>query len=223
MAQRGKSARSRAVSLGASRASSFAAPRIACARSSGPASSSRDTACSGSQRIVEGERRHLEDEPIDVAVEQPVRVGRHLDGETGPAAACDHCLAVAQVRRARVRPRLHQADRPGVAHEDVAGRGRAPAHRLLPITLTRGQLDLGEHEVDHAVEQLVLVRDVVIERHGAGAEFATQPTHAERLEPFGIGEPERLAQHAQRVEPLARLGTAPVLSHRASLHLDPPS
>jgi hypothetical protein len=65
------------------------------------------------------------------------------------------------------------------------------------------------------------VRDVVIERLGAGAEFAGQRMHAERLEPCGVGEPELLAQHALRIEPPARLGTAPVLSHRASLPIDP--
>jgi hypothetical protein len=40
------------------------------------------------------------------------------------------------------------------------------AHGLLPAGLAGGQLDLAEDEVDDAVEDVVLVGHVVVQRHG---------------------------------------------------------
>src|SRR5918992_4428926 len=67
--------------------------------------------------------------------------------------------------------RLHEADRPAVAVERLTGRERTPAQRGLPVNLGGGELDLAEDEVDHAVEELLLARNVVVERHRTGAEL----------------------------------------------------
>ena len=45
----------------------------------------------------------------------------------------------------------------------------------------RRELDLAEDDVDHAVEELVLVGDVLVERHRHDAELLREAAHAERL------------------------------------------
>ena len=123
----------------------------------------------------------------------------------GPQAA-DHRVMVSQVRRTAVPPRLHQADRPAMAQEDVAERDRAPAHGRLPVAVAGRQIDLGEDEIDDAIDDLVPVGEVVVHRHPLDPEFLTQLAHAHRLEPALIGEPEGRLQHplpAQRDAALA--------------------
>jgi len=78
----------------------------------------------------------------------------------------------------------------------LAGRERAPAHRGSPVDLGRGELDLAEDDVDHAVEELLLVRDVVVERHRAGAELVRKPANRQRLEPLALRERNRGLEHA---------------------------
>ena len=53
------------------------------------------------------------------------------------------------------------------------------------------QLDLGEDRVDHAVENVVLVRDVVIQRHRLHAQRLGQLAHGQRLDAVGVGERDR--------------------------------
>jgi len=47
------------------------------------------------------------------------------------------------------------------------GEGLAPVRRQLVV----GHDDLGHHRVVHEVDQLVLVADVVVERHRAGPQL----------------------------------------------------
>jgi NAD(P)-dependent dehydrogenase (short-subunit alcohol dehydrogenase family) len=60
-----------------------------------------------------------------------------------------------------------------------------------------------EGQVDHAVEQVVLVRDVVVERHGFDPQRAAELAHAEPLEAALVGEVDAGAQDAFAVERLA--------------------
>ena len=76
-------------------------------------------------------------------------------------------------------PRLHEADRPAVTQQRVAKRDGPPAHRRPPVGRGRGQLHLGEDEVDDAVDDLVLVGEVVVEGHRFDAELLAQLAHAE--------------------------------------------
>jgi len=57
-------------------------------------------------------------------------------------------------------------------------------------------VNLREDQVHHAVEQLLLVGDVVVKRHRAGIELSTQPAHAERFDALVVGESEGLAHDA---------------------------
>jgi hypothetical protein len=49
---------------------------------------------------------------------------------------------------------------------------------------------------DHAVEELLLVCDVLVERHRHDAKLLCEPAHAERFKPGLIGERDGSLQHA---------------------------
>ena len=51
--------------------------------------------------------------------------------------------------------------------------------------------------LDDPIEDLVLVRDVVVERHRLDAELAGEPSHAERVDPTIVGERDRGVEHAR--------------------------
>ena len=76
---------------------------------------------------------------------------------------------------------------PGVVRDSIsptAQRWRLSASRVeiarrriavFQSTSVVGSFDLAEDDVDHAVEKLLLVWDVVVERHRAGAELVREP------------------------------------------------
>jgi hypothetical protein len=49
--------------------------------------------------------------------------------------------------------------------EGIADGQPALTHRRFPPGAVRRQIDLGEHQLDHPVEDVVLVGDMVVERH----------------------------------------------------------
>jgi hypothetical protein len=55
----------------------------------------------------------------------------------------------------------------------------------------RGQRDLAEHEVDHAVEDLVLAGDVVVERHRLDVQAVREPAHGQRGDAALVGQGDR--------------------------------
>ena len=63
-----------------------------------------------------------------------------------------------------------------------------------------GRLDLAEDDVDHPVEEVVLVGDVVVERHRLDAELLGELAHRELLRPALVGQRDRGAQHPLPVE-----------------------
>ena len=122
-------------------------------------------------------------EAVDVAVQQRVGVRGRRHVEASRPEAADHRVVVAQVRRTRVGPRLHQADRPSMAEQGIADRDGPLAHGGLPVRAGYRHIDLAEDEVDDAVEDSLLVGEVVVERHRLDAERLAELAHAERLEP----------------------------------------
>ena len=87
------------------------------------------------------------------------------------------------LRRDSIRP-IAQRWRSSASRTEIARRRIAvfqSAHR-------RRQLDLAEDEVDDAVDEVVLVGEVVVEGHRLDAELLAELAHAERLEPALIGE-----------------------------------
>jgi hypothetical protein len=83
-----------------------------------------------------------------------------------------------------------------VSAEHLAGGERPSAHRRLPVDVRRRQLDLAEDDVDHLVEELLLVGHVVVERHRARAELVCELAHRQRLDPVSRGERDGGVQHA---------------------------
>ena len=114
-------------------------------------------------------------------------MGGHRDVEAGRPEPADHRVVVAQVRRTGMSPRLHQPDRPAMAR--AARRGlRSPAAAWPSSSRSRlGAADLAEDDVDHRVDEVVLVREVAVEGHGRDAEHLRQRAHGEGVEPVRIG------------------------------------
>jgi hypothetical protein len=92
-----------------------------------------------------------------------------------------------------------------VAGQDLARRDPAPPGGRLPARLVAGQLDLGEHAVDHAVEQVDLVGDVVVQRHRLDPQLHPELAHGERVEPAGVGERDGRPQDLVPVQPAPRV------------------
>ena len=88
----------------------------------------------------------------------------------------------------------------------MADRYRSPAHSRLPVSTVRREVDLAEYEIDDAVQDVVLVGDVVVERHRLDLELLTEPAHGERLDPARIGENQGGAQNALPAQGRSRLG-----------------
>lgn len=110
---------------------------------------------------------------------------------------------VAKRRRSRIATGVHEAESPAVLRQDpTCGEGTG-TDRIAPIVaFGTGQLDRREHHVDHAVEDRVFVRHVVVERHRLHAQFLRHPAHGDRLHAAAIRDPDRGFQHeasAQRL------------------------
>ena len=125
---------------------------------------------------------------------------------------------VGQRRRAGMRPRLHQPDRPRVATQRLADGYRAPAHRHLPRIFRGGQLDLREDEVHEPVEEILLVADVAVERHRFCADCPGDPLHRHGLEAVPVGELQRGLEDLRATQP-CRPTWPPLLAVRLHLHL----
>ena len=149
-------------------------------------------------RLLAGLERQLlllHGESEDVRVHQCRRVSRRRQREPGLPQASQHRLVVGQRRRPRLRARPHQAQRPRVSSQYLAHRVGAVLHGASPVGVV-GDLDLGEHRVDHAVEDVVLARDVVIQRHGLDPELLSEAPHGHRAEALGVGQGHGRTQRA---------------------------
>ena len=150
----------------------------------------------GFLRAAEGQAELLHREAVQVAVDGRDRMGCQLDGEAGPPQAADDRIVVPERCRASVQPRVHQPDGPGVPAQRVARGGGPVAHGRLPLGVRQGELDLAEHEIDHAVENLVLAGHVVVERHRLDVQPVREPAHRQRAHARLVGQGDRLGKHA---------------------------
>lgn len=66
----------------------------------------------------------------------------------------------------------------------------------LPIDIAEWGIDLADDYVDHAVEQLLFIPHVLVERHWYDAELLGDLAHARRLDTPLIGEVNGSAQDA---------------------------
>ena len=89
-----------------------------------------------------------------------------------------------------------------------AGRVRSPPHLGPPVAAGHRQVDLGVDEIDDAVDDFVLVGDVVVHRHRFDTEFLGERADGQRPDPAGVGDGDRTGQHPVPAERNAFLGTA---------------
>ena len=150
---------------------------------------------------AEGQGRLLEREAVDVAVEQVVDADRPAAVEAGAKEDADHRVVVAERRRAGLRARLHQPDRPRVPPQRRMGRDGAPAHRVAPVARISRHLDLGEDAVDEPVEHLLLVADVPVQRHRLDTQPRADARHRDRSQAALVGQLERGVQHLLAAHP----------------------
>jgi hypothetical protein len=87
--------------------------------------------------------------------------------------------------------------------KDLASRQDPLAHCRLPVAFAGGHpdraygvIDLRDDDVDHTVEDLILVGHVVVERHRFHPEFLGKPAHGQSLDPALIGHLNGRAQHS---------------------------
>ena len=104
-----------------------------------------------------------------------------------------------------------------MAAEDLVSGDRPAAHRLAPVVDVRRQVELLDHEIDHAVEDVVLVRDVVVERHRFHAEPRRHLAHGDRADPALVGDLHRRGEDPISIQGKARPGlfgaSASLLGH----------
>src|SRR6185503_7892484 len=65
---------------------------------------------------------------------------------------------------------------------------------------------LAEDDVDHPIDQLLLVGYVVVERHRGDAELVGELAHRQPLDAMAVGERHCRLQHALPAQRCARLG-----------------
>ncbi len=88
-------------------------------------------------------------------------------------------------------PVLQQARRPRVTAHHLARPEGLAAHRGSPVRLRIDDRDLAQDDIAQPVEQVVLVADVAVQRHGIDAERLAQAPHAQPFEPALVGDRDR--------------------------------
>jgi hypothetical protein len=169
---------------------------IAVAASSAP-SLAPPPAADGLEELL-GEAERAAAQRVHGVVDQVVR-------EAATPHQPDQRVVVADDVQAEGLPGLQDRRRPRVAEQHRPGREDLPADRRLPggpgrvvgqgLQPADGVLDLRGDDVDHAVQQVFLVGDVVIERHRLDPELPGQAAHGERPEAVAVGQGDRRLEH----------------------------
>ena len=135
-------------------------------------------------------------EAVEVGVEQGKgRAGRD-EREPLRGKATEHGIVVAQVLGAGRAARVHQPHGPAVPQQHRPPGDRPRPQLGPPVAAHDRQVQLAEHRVDHRVEQRLLARDVVVERHRLDAEAAGQRPHRQGGQALLVGEGHRLGDDA---------------------------
>jgi hypothetical protein len=77
-----------------------------------------------------------------------------------------------------------------MARERLSCRGRPLPQFRLPLPFAGWQFNLAEDEVDQAVQEVGLVRHMVVEQHRFHAEDLSEPAHAQVVDAVLIGQSE---------------------------------
>src|SRR3954469_13688580 len=108
---------------------------------------------------------------------------------------------MAQVGGPRIAPRLEQPDGPAMSRQNLTRRVGPRAHLRPPVPAGHGKLDLAEDDVDERGEDLVLVGDVVVDRHRLDAELLREGADRQRRQATCVGHGESALEHALPAQP----------------------
>ena len=153
-------------------------------------------------RVRDLPERETEDEPVEQVIDVVLPVGV----KPGIAEPAEEELAIREAPRSHVSPGHQQPRRPWVAAQALVDGARGDSDRIDRIGLGRGEFPLREDEVEHAVEQIVFVRDMAVKRQCFVAELIPQPAHCQGLDPGAVGKVQRRARDSFSIErdPVAR-------------------
>ncbi len=129
----------------------------------------------------------VEREAIEVAVDRELRLVRQLDREARPSKRSDHRVCVSEPHATGRHSRLDQGGRPRVTQQHFVSRPRRFPQGHPPVRLVGRYRELAYDHFDDAVHNVVLVGDVVVERHRLDPELLAEPAHGKRLEAVLIG------------------------------------
>lgn len=79
--------------------------------------------------------------------------------------------------------------------EDLPRRDRSPSHCLSPVGAVLGDLDLADHQLEHPVEDLLFVGDVLVERHRLDTKLGSKTAHGEGAESLPVGQVDCAPKH----------------------------
>ncbi len=90
-----------------------------------------------------------------------------------------------------------------------------PAQLRLPVRDISRNDELGQDELDDAVEELGSVRGVPVQRHGIAVELLTEPAHGQDVQPVLVEEAQGCLQHDVPAQPRPSGCAAAALGHPA--------
>jgi len=111
--------------------------------------------------------------------------------EPGIGQQPQEVVQVAQAVRARWRGPVEQPRQPRVTPRDIAGLPGQFGDRRALVGRRRGGVGVLARElVAHELDQVVLGRYVVVQRHGGDAKRAGDPAHGECVRALRVGDPD---------------------------------
>src|SRR3954447_15908128 len=158
------------------------------------------------------------------APEDVHRVVQQVDREPTLQEDASDAIHVLHHGWARLPSRDDDPRCPRMAQHRAPGRQDPGAERRFPLADFGRAADLAEDDVDHPVEDVLLVRDVVVEGHRFHAELCPQAPHADRVDPLAVRQ-----INGGRQDSLARQGPPPfdrrtrLRRHTATLRTSDPS
>src|SRR5437660_11778754 len=102
-----------------------------------------------------------------------------------------------------------------MSQQCVVSRYGTRAYRCLPLLVRGWKLELAQDQIDDAVQEVVLIGDVVVERHGLDAQHLPELAHGERVDPILIDELDGGAHYAI---PAQRSAALALHGHRSPLN-----
>ena len=127
-------------------------------------------------------------EAVDQTVESVHRVIGLDVAEPGCVQAAQRGIDERQHVGPHIDPSHDQRRRPRMRKEHRPHRVCAAAHLVLPDAASARQVDAPHDGIDHRVQQIVLVADMVVKRHRLHPQLPSQSAHAQAFHAACIGQ-----------------------------------